>query len=75
MYLNIVNNLTKINEIKVKNDNLLVIIQSFKYLIISFEETGVMDYLKNAIVLYMSTMDETINNIRNLIYVYPDSRI
>ena len=70
IYLNIVNNMTKIKEIKVKNDNLLVLIQNFKDLIKNFEETGDMVYLKNAIELYMNTIDETVNNIRNLKYVY-----
>jgi len=70
IYVNIVNNMTKINEIKVKNDNLLVLIQSFKELIKNFEETGDTVYLKNAIELYTNTIDETVYNIRNLKYVY-----
>ena len=70
MYLNIVSNLTKFNEIKANNKNLFILIQNFKDLITNFEETGDFGYIKNAIELYIGTITETVNNIRNLKYVY-----
>ena len=70
IYLNIVNNMTKIKEIKVRNNNLHVLIQNFKDLIKNFEETGDLGYLKNAIELHIGTVDETVKNIRNLKYIY-----
>ena len=70
LYLDIVSNLTKMKEIKVKNNNLFILIKNFKDLIKNYEESGEFSYLKDAIELYVGTIEETVKNIRNLKYVY-----
>ena len=70
VYLNIVHNLSKTKEVNEKNNNLLVLIQNFKDLIKEFEDTGDFTYIKDAIELYIGSIDETAENIRNLKYTY-----
>jgi hypothetical protein len=70
IYLDLVYNVAKMKEIKFKKEKLLVIIKEFKDLIKNFEDTGDFGYLKNAVELYVNTIDETANNIRDLKYVY-----
>lgn len=71
-YLNIISNLNKIKLIDENNNNLLILIQNFKELISNFEETGDFIYIKDAIELYMESIQETTNKIRNLKYIYND---
>ena len=70
LYLNLILNLPKKEEITQRKNDLLVIIGNFKELIDNFNESGNIAYIKEAVELYLSTIESTAKVIRDLKYTY-----
>ena len=69
IYLNIINNRSNAQQLSANEDNLFILINSFKDLIKNFEETGKIDFLNDAVDLYRIEIIKTVNTIRDIKYI------
>lgn len=70
LHLNIVNNSMQKTQLLENTNNLSTLINKFKELIKNYEETGNIQFLKEAIELYKESIIETAKTIQNLKYSY-----